>query len=280
MFRLRTVEALAKAAEATAAGSAAAEDADASGELPLSPLQEGLLFHLMLAGEGRDVYVQQAVVELSGPVDPARMGDAVRTVLRKFLNLRAGFRTDGDRAVQFVPDDFEPPWTHARVSGEDELEAFVDAQRAEPFDPSAPPLIRFGLASLADGDHRLVLTSELILLDGWSGGLLVTSLLDAYTDAAAEAARPVPSFRAFLDWVNGRDRDAAVDAWRARCPGSTNRRSSVPAWSTPPPTSPPPRRCTATCPPGSPTASPPSPATTASPPAPCSRPRGAWCSWP
>ncbi|RSN67120.1 hypothetical protein DMH08_14455 [Actinomadura sp. WAC 06369] len=219
VFRLRTVEALAKAAEAPAAGPGAAEAADGSGELPLSPLQEGLLFHLMLAGEGRDIYVQQAVVTLSGPVDPERMAEAARTVLRKFPNLRAGFRTDGDRAVQFVPDEFATPWTHARVAGEDELEAFVDAQRAEPFDPAAPPLIRFGLASLAPDDHRLVLTSELILLDGWSGGLLVTSLLDAYTDAAAEAARPVPPFRAFLDWVNARDRDAAVDAWRRALSG-------------------------------------------------------------
>ncbi|MFD0904194.1 amino acid adenylation domain-containing protein [Actinomadura sediminis] len=219
VFRLRTVEALAKAAEVPAAGPGAAQWTDEPGELPLSPLQEGLLYHLMLAGEGRDVYVQQAVVTLSGPVDPARMADAARTVLRKFPNLRAGFRTDGDRAVQFVPGEFETPWTHARVSGEDELGAFVDAQRADPFDPSAPPLIRFGLATLADDDHRLVLTSELILLDGWSGGLLVTSLLDAYTDAAAEAARPVPSFRAFLDWVNGRDRDAAVDAWRRALSG-------------------------------------------------------------
>ncbi|MEU6754098.1 condensation domain-containing protein, partial [Spirillospora sp. NPDC046719] len=177
VFRLRTVEALARAA-GTPAPVAAAQDGTA-GELPLSPLQEGLLFHLMMAGEGRDIYVQQAVVSLSGPVDPARMADAARAVLEKFPNLRAGFRTDGDRAVQFVPDAWETPWTHAEVSGEDGLDAFVDAQRAEPFDPAAPPLIRFALASLGEHDHRLVLTSELILLDGWSGGLLVTSLLNA-----------------------------------------------------------------------------------------------------
>ncbi|TMR02633.1 amino acid adenylation domain-containing protein [Actinomadura soli] len=211
VFRLRTVEAL--AATAAPAVAAPAQAADQAGELPLSPLQEGLLFHLMLAGEGRDIYVQQAVVTLSGPVDPARMADAVRAVLEKYPNLRAGFRTDGDRAVQFVPDAFDTPWTHARVAPDD-LDAFVDAQRAEPFDPGEPPLIRFALATLAAGDHRLILTSELILLDGWSGGLLVTSLLDSYTDAAAEAARPVPPFRAFLDWVNGRDKAAAVDAWR------------------------------------------------------------------
>ncbi|MEV0665432.1 amino acid adenylation domain-containing protein [Actinomadura luteofluorescens] len=217
VFRLRTVEALARTA-APSDERETAQAADPAGELPLSPLQEGLLYHLMLAGEARDIYVQQAVVTLSGPVDPERMADAVRATLEKFPNLRAGFRTDGDRAVQFVPDDFATPWTHADVAPRD-LEAFIDAQRAEPFDPAAPPLIRFALARLAEDDHRLVLTSELILLDGWSGGLLVTSLLGAYTDAAAEARRPVPAFRAFLDWVNGRDRDAASDAWRRALDG-------------------------------------------------------------
>ncbi|MBO2450704.1 amino acid adenylation domain-containing protein [Actinomadura barringtoniae] len=220
VFRLRTVEALAKAADTVEmAGERAGDGDDAGGELPLSPLQEGLLFHLMLAGEGRDIYVQQAVVTLSGPVDAERMADAARVVLEKYPNLRAGFRTDGDRAVQFVPESFETPWTYGEVSGEEGLEAFVDAQRAEPFDPGAPPLIRFALARLGEDDHRLVLTSELILLDGWSGGLLVTSLLEAYTDAAAEAARSVPQFRAYLDWVNGRDRGAAVEAWRRALDG-------------------------------------------------------------
>ncbi|TDD79374.1 amino acid adenylation domain-containing protein [Actinomadura darangshiensis] len=218
VFRLRTVEALAEHAAPSSEGTETVQAADPAGELPLSPLQEGLLYHLMLAGEGRDIYVQQAVVTLSGPADPARMADAVRAVLEKYPNLRAGFRTDGDRAVQFVPDDFPTPWTHAGVSP-DELDAFIDAQRAEPFDPAEPPLIRFALASLAEDDHRLILTSELILLDGWSGGLLVTSLLDAYTDAAAEAGRPVPPFRAFLDWVNGRDKAAAVEAWRRALDG-------------------------------------------------------------
>ncbi|WP_255275828.1 non-ribosomal peptide synthetase [Actinomadura madurae] len=217
VFRQRTVEALARSA-GTPAGVAGAQAAEPASELPLSPLQEGLLFHLMMAGEGRDIYVQQAVVTLSGPVDPERMALAARAVLEKFPNLRAGFRTDGDRAVQFVPDDFDVPWTHAEVTP-DGLGAFVDAQRAEPFDPAEPPLIRFALASLAEDDHRLILTSELILLDGWSGGLLVTSLLDSYTDAEAEAARPAPSFRAFLDWVNGRDKDEAVDAWRRALDG-------------------------------------------------------------
>ncbi|MEW2359810.1 amino acid adenylation domain-containing protein [Spirillospora sp. NPDC029432] len=220
VFRLRTVAALADAATSVDAAAGTAGDRDEGpAELPLSPLQEGLLFHLMMAGEGRDIYVQQAVVALSGPVDPDRMAAAVRGVLEKYPNLRAGFRADGARTVQFVPETFEVPWTYAEVHGEEELEAFIDAQRARPFDPGEPPLIRFGLARLDGGDHRLVMTSELILLDGWSGGLLVTSLLEFYSDAAAEAARPVPSFRAYLDWVNARDPRESADAWRRELAG-------------------------------------------------------------
>ncbi|SEG73923.1 amino acid adenylation domain-containing protein [Thermomonospora echinospora] len=199
------------------AGSVDAEDGGA--ELPLSPLQEGLLFHLMMAGEGRDIYVQQAVVTLTGAVDPVRMAAAARQVLEKFPNLRAGFRSDGARTVQFVPERFEVPWTYAEVDGPQQLEAFVEGQRARPFVPDEPPLIRFGLARLGERDFRLVLTSELILLDGWSGGLLVTSLLEFYTDPEAERARPVTPFRAYLDWVGGRDRQAALEAWRRALDG-------------------------------------------------------------
>ncbi|MEU4540001.1 amino acid adenylation domain-containing protein [Streptosporangium sp. NPDC023825] len=182
-------------------------------ELPLSPLQEGLLFHLMLAGEDRDIYVQQAVVTLVGPVDPDRLAGAAREVLLKFPNLRAGFRTDGGRTVQFVPEHFEVDWTYAETGDPQALEAFVEAQRARPFVPDAPPLIRFALARMGEDDFRLVLTSELILLDGWSGGLLVTSLLEFYTDAATERARPAVPFHAYLDWVNAQDRQATIKTW-------------------------------------------------------------------
>ncbi|MGI8329566.1 amino acid adenylation domain-containing protein [Actinomadura scrupuli] len=220
VFRLRTVAALAHGGIATApAVPASLAPVPDGGELPLSPLQEGLLFHLMMAGDDRDIYVQQAVVTLTGPVDPDRLAIAARHVLEKFPNLRAGFRTEGGQSVQFVPEKFEVDWAYADAGGAEELEAFVEGQRARPFTPGEPPLIRFGLARTGPGDFRLVLTSELILLDGWSGGLLVTSLLDFYGDAEAEAARPVTPFRAYLDWIGRQDREAAVKAWCAGLDG-------------------------------------------------------------
>ena len=42
--------------------------------LPLSPLQEGLLFHALYDAQGPDVYTVQLVLDLEGPLDGARAG--------------------------------------------------------------------------------------------------------------------------------------------------------------------------------------------------------------
>ncbi|MFI1379972.1 amino acid adenylation domain-containing protein [Embleya sp. NPDC020886] len=197
--------------------------------LPLSPLQEGLLFHLMLDGAARDIYVQQAVLFLDGPVDVERLADAARRVLEKYPNLRAGFVGTEDGPVQVVPRRFTVPFTHIDLTAADAaagpgdgpvdveaaFEAFADRRREIPFDPARPPLIRFALARTSATGHRLLLTSQVALLDGWSGGLALTSLLEFYTDAAAEDARPATPFRVFLRWLGTRDHDAARAAWHA-----------------------------------------------------------------
>ncbi|CAM5247350.1 D-alanine--D-alanyl carrier protein ligase [Streptomyces badius] len=60
--------------------------------LPLSPLQEGLLFHSLFDETAADIYTAQLVVELEGVVDPAAMRAATAALLRRHVGLRAAFR--------------------------------------------------------------------------------------------------------------------------------------------------------------------------------------------
>ncbi|MEO3814990.1 phosphopantetheine-binding protein, partial [Sphaerisporangium sp. B11E5] len=62
---------------------------------PLTPLQEGLLFHAVYDEAGVDVYASQIVVRLEGRVDGGRLRLAVEGLLRRHASLRVGFRWVG-----------------------------------------------------------------------------------------------------------------------------------------------------------------------------------------
>ncbi|MEV6816730.1 condensation domain-containing protein, partial [Micromonospora sp. NPDC051296] len=55
--------------------------------LPLSPLQEGLLFHHVYDEGGVDVYTVQLVVDLEGVVDPEGLRSAAQALLERYPNL-------------------------------------------------------------------------------------------------------------------------------------------------------------------------------------------------
>jgi non-ribosomal peptide synthase protein (TIGR01720 family) len=59
--------------------------------LPLSPLQEGLLFHSLYDARAPDVYTVQLVVALAGPVDSAALHRAAYALIERHASLRAGF---------------------------------------------------------------------------------------------------------------------------------------------------------------------------------------------
>lgn len=179
---------------------------------PLSPLQTGLLFHLLAGSEGEaDVYVSQTVVELSGHIDRDRLAAAARASLDKFPNVAVGFTEIGDRAVQVVPETFDVPWTYR--SGSD-VDRFAREQASIPFDASNPPLLRFGLLSDGPTHHHLVFTAEHILLDGWSIWRFLMSVLDSYTDDEAERSRSTASFGTYLAWLSRQDLPAAELEWQ------------------------------------------------------------------
>ncbi|MFE7838953.1 amino acid adenylation domain-containing protein [Streptomyces sp. NPDC057474] len=197
--------------------------------LPLSPLQEGLLFQVTYGAEARgtDVYTVQMVFELRGPLDGADLEASARTLLRRHPNLRAGFwQHDVERPVQFVPNEVPLPW-HTRdltaLNGRDReaaVERYIADDRAERFDAGTPPLIRFGLLALGPEHHKLVLTTHHLLLDGWSMPLLVRELFTLYGQHGDDAGLPpVTPYRAYLAWLAGRDDDAARAAWRAHLAG-------------------------------------------------------------
>ena len=199
--------------------------------LPLSPLQQGLLFHHEL-GEDRepDVYNVQLVLTLAGPLDPAAMHTALCGLLRRHANLRAGFRhSRSGRAVQLIPRDVTLPWRQVDATDHPDpparcAEVAAD-ELAHRFDLTRPPALRAVLVRLGATEHQLVITGHHILLDGWSTPVLVRELLALYeqavTGGSAPALPPVTPYQRYLAWLVALDRDgdAPQAAWEAALAG-------------------------------------------------------------
>ena len=172
--------------------------------LPLSPLQEGLLFHALYDAAGPDVYTVQLELELEGALEPAVLEASLQAVIGRHASLRSGFRHEQlGRPVQVVLPRVAAPWRLIDLSGlrcgraAGAAEArFCEADRLERFDLAAPPLMRFALIRLAAERHRLLISNHHLLMDGWSAPILVRELLEVYAAGRqrglAAAGHPLP----------------------------------------------------------------------------------------
>ena len=207
--------------------------------LPLSPLQQGMLYHVLLGALADDedgseegdearhnLYTVQLSLDLEGTLDAERMRAAGQALLQRHGNLRAAFVHDGMRQpVQVVCGDAELPWRTEDLSAltgdglEREARRLMRSERGRPFDPSRPPMVRMMLLTTGENSYRLVLTTHHILLDGWSLPVIVQELFALYRGGGPEggAGEELPAitpFREYLSWLEGVDADEAEGAWR------------------------------------------------------------------
>nr|WP_155924947.1 non-ribosomal peptide synthetase [Mycolicibacterium sp. CBMA 234] len=184
--------------------------------LPLTPLQQGLLFHASTGlSSGDDVYAVQLYLTLTGELDQQRLRQAVQTVVTRHPHLAARFSQQFAEPVQVIPADPVVPWRYADLATDG---GDVDAQitqlcaeeRAAVCDLDAQLAFRAALVRTAADEHRLVLTNHHIVLDGWSLPILLGEIFAGYY---GQRLAPAPPYRRFVSWLAGRDLDAARSAW-------------------------------------------------------------------
>ena len=164
---------------------------------PLSPMQEGMVFHALYDEGGTDVYVVQHVLNLIGSLDVAALKTSWETLLTRHASLRAAFVQLGSgKLAQVVAGRVELPWRMTDASGLVEEEALGHAaavsaeERERRFDLAVPPLLRFVLVRFASDRHRLVITHHHILMDGWSMPVMLRELSATYAASGDGSGLP------------------------------------------------------------------------------------------
>ncbi|RSN30129.1 non-ribosomal peptide synthetase [Amycolatopsis sp. WAC 04169] len=204
---------------------------------PLSPLQEGMLFHTALDKDGPDTYTVQTVYGIDGPLDAGRLKASWQALVDRHAALRACFRyVSGAQMVQVIARDAEIPWRETDLSGlaADAVEAEVDrlaaAEVAERLSVATAPLMKLHLIRLGEESHRLVHTLHHVLTDGWSMPIIHRELAEIYAAGGdASGLSPTVSYRDYLAWLGRQDKEAAKAAWRNELAGLDTPTLVVPA---------------------------------------------------
>ncbi len=194
----------------------------------LSPMQQGMLFHILYA-PNTDVYLGQFSCVLHGDLDAEALGVAWRQTLNRHEVLRASFIWENlDEPLQLIHESVSVPleqhdWRGvANEEKRERWEAFLIGERQRGFDLSTPPLMRLALVRLGADSYGFVWTHHHLLVDGWSGALVLREVFDAYEalrrGEQLRAGSPRP-FRDYTAWLDRQNLSKAEVFWREKLQG-------------------------------------------------------------
>ncbi len=195
---------------------------------PLSPMQQGMLFHSLMAPES-GVYVEQLTARLTGPLNVDAFRKAWQTLVDRHSIFRTAFVWEGvEEPLQVVYRKLELPvqvedWRGLGLEEQErQVSDFLDAARHRGFDLGKAPLLRVHLLRLGDENYRFVWTFHHILLDGWSFPIVLKELFMLYEGFSRGMTPRLPPARPYADyiaWIKKQDRAQAETFWRAMLHG-------------------------------------------------------------
>ena len=197
---------------------------------PLSPMQQGLLFHALYAPQA-DLYLDQLTCFFHGDLDPDLFHQAWEQAVAHHPVLRTSFHWQAlERPLQIVhaevnlPFEFEDWRQLAVAEREARLEERLRVDREQGFNLGRAPLLRLLLLQLEDSCFQLVMSQHHLLMDGWSLTAFFGDLFALYAAARQGQAVELPRRRPYRDhlaWLADQDPDAAETFWRRTLKGFT-----------------------------------------------------------
>ncbi|UNM22873.1 amino acid adenylation domain-containing protein [Pseudomonas sp. ArH3a] len=193
--------------------------------LRLSYAQERQWFLWQLEPQSPAYHLPRAL-RLKGQLDRAALQRSFDALVARHESLRTHLQQDVDGVLQVVR-----PHQQVEVAYEtgdaSQLEAWVQAQIAHPFDLEQGPLLRVKVLQLAPDEHVLVLVLHHIVSDGWSMQVMVDELVQMYVAYSQGKdvqlpALPIqyPDYALWQrSWMEAGEKERQLGYWRERLGG-------------------------------------------------------------
>ncbi|MCP5051334.1 MAG: amino acid adenylation domain-containing protein [bacterium] len=189
---------------------------------PLSPLQEGFLFHRLLDKDSNAYFVQN-ILHLEGSVNRTLLEKSIDTLVRRHDILRTSFvYKEIERSRQVVLKERDVRLLFRDLSAREEQETHILNYRRQDkkqgFDLTRDRLIRYALFKLSETSHVLIWSYHHILMDGWCMGILFKELFDSYRHFVNNEPinlEPVIPYKTYILWLEKQDKEVGFNYWKS-----------------------------------------------------------------
>ncbi|MEH2225048.1 amino acid adenylation domain-containing protein [Nostoc sp.] len=195
---------------------------------PLSPTQEGILFHTLYESEST-IYFEQFQLTIYGNLDTGIFERAWQLLVERHSALRTLFVwKNRKQSVQVVRKEVNLPWSNldwrmfSKEEQEIRLNSFLDSDRKQGFELDKAPLMRFALIRVADETYEFVWSFHHLLVDGWSWPIIFKELFALYEsiqNGQQLYLAPSRPFRDYINWLQQQDLAGAKAFWQQNLEG-------------------------------------------------------------
>lgn len=195
---------------------------------PLSPLQEGVLFHTLYES-GKGAYVEQLGCAMKGDINVEALKRAWQEEAQRHAIWRTAFVWKGlGRPVQVVRRSVALDWQEEDWRGlsnaeqREKLREYFRKDRESGFEVDEAPLLKLGLIRLADDQYEFLWTHHHLLLDGWSASIVIKEVFTFYE--AFSQGRPIDipkarPYRDYIEWLGTRGSAESDRYWSGELKG-------------------------------------------------------------
>ena len=197
---------------------------------PLSPMQQGMLFHSIYEAES-GVYFEQLTTTLEGELNIDAFKKAWSQVVDRHSILRTSFVWKRlDKTLQVVHKQVTIPfeeldWSDgAEANFDDRLDEYLAENRKKGFQLTEAPLMRLAVIRMSDKSYQFVWSHHHLLIDGWS---LPTIIKEVFTYYEANRVGqeitlpPTRPYRDYINWLQKQNLEQAEVFWKNTLQGFT-----------------------------------------------------------
>ncbi|MEM9923870.1 MAG: amino acid adenylation domain-containing protein [Cyanobacteria bacterium P01_D01_bin.50] len=198
---------------------------------PLSPMQQGMLFHSLYAPDS-GVYIIEVSFEIHGKLNILAFEQAWQVAIDRYPVLRTAFVWEKvEKPLQVVGRKVKVPitlidWQSLEQSKQkQQLEELLQNQRKQGFNLAKAPLMRLILLRKQPEVYEFIWIYHHLLLDGWSVPFILQDVLTSYSTISQGESLLNKSFnksrpyKDYIAWLLSQNLSEAEQFWRNNLAG-------------------------------------------------------------